>query len=55
VFGLAGALLLRALIQGAGAAAAPLARTRAALREDCEALAGAISQPREAADEATNR
>lgn len=55
LFGLAAVLVLRALIQGAGAAAAPLARTRAALREDCEALAGAISQPREAADEATNR
>lgn len=55
LFGLAAVLLLRQLLQGAGAAAAPLAQTRAALREDYEVLASAIAHPSDAADEATPR
>jgi hypothetical protein len=55
LFGLAAALLVRGLLQGAGAAAAPLAQTRTALREDYEALASALARPRDAADEATHR
>jgi len=43
LLGLAAALLLRRLLHAAGDAAAPLARTRVALREDYEALAGAIA------------
>jgi hypothetical protein len=55
LFGLAAGLLLRGVLQGAGTAAAPLAQTRAALREDYEVLASAIAHPRDAADEATQR
>lgn len=55
LFGLAAVLLLRELLRGTGAAAAPLAQTRAALREDYEVLASALAQPRDAADEATQR
>jgi len=43
LFGVAAALLLRGLLHATGEAAAPLAQTRAALREDYEALAGAIA------------
>jgi hypothetical protein len=53
--GLAAALLLRALLQGAASAAPPLAQTRAALRDDYEALAAAASHERQAADEAAPR
>lgn len=55
LFVVAAALLLRRVLDGAGGATAPLARTRAALREDYQALAGALSQPRQAADEDADR
>ncbi len=45
---LAAALVLRALLQAAGNAPPPLAQTREALREDYQALAGAIAREREA-------
>jgi hypothetical protein len=40
-FGIAGVLLLRGLVNAAGASPAVLSRTRAALHEDYEALTGA--------------
>jgi len=55
LFLLAAALLLRGLMKAAGTAPSPLAQTRAALREDFEALASAMAQERGAADEATHR
>lgn len=51
LFGLATALLLRALLHGAGSTAPPLAQTRAALREDYETLAIALVQQRRAGEE----
>jgi len=45
--GLAAALVLRGLLQSAGAAASPLAQTRAALREDYEVLASAVAHERD--------
>lgn len=52
LFGVAAALLLRGLLHATGAAAAPLAQTRAALREDYDVLAAAIApqQPRDGAE-----
>jgi uncharacterized membrane protein YqjE len=47
LFGLAATLVVRALLQAAGSAAAPLAQTRAALREDYEALASSIAHQRD--------
>ncbi len=47
LFGLAAALVLRGLLQSAGAAASPLAQTRAALREDYEVLASAVAHERD--------
>jgi len=55
LFGLATALLLRTLMQGAGAAASPLAQTRAALREDYESLAIALVPERTSGDEEASR
>jgi hypothetical protein len=55
LFGLATALLLRTLMQGAGAAASPLAQTRAALREDYESLANALVPERTSGDEEASR
>lgn len=55
LFGVAAVLLLRALLQAVGAAAPPLAQTRAALREDYEALSSALAPSRDAADEAAHR
>jgi ABC-type multidrug transport system fused ATPase/permease subunit len=55
LFGLATALLLRTLMQGAGAAASPLAQTRAALREDYESLASALVPERTSGDEEASR
>lgn len=51
LLGLAAVLLSRSVLQAASTAAAPLARTRAALREDYETLAVAIAQERPAPDE----
>jgi len=45
--GLAAALVLRGLLASAGAAASPLAQTRAALREDYEVLASAVAHERD--------
>jgi hypothetical protein len=55
LFGLAAALLLRRLLHAAGDAAAPLARTRVALREDYEALSGAVAHGHDAPDEGAPR
>ena len=55
LLGVAAVLLLRSLLHAAGTAASPLARTRAALREDYEVLASAIGRSRDGADEATPR
>jgi uncharacterized membrane protein YqjE len=44
---LAAALVLRGLLASAGAAASPLAQTRAALREDYEVLASAVAHERD--------
>jgi hypothetical protein len=55
LLGVAAALLLRSLLNAAGTAASPLARTRAALREDYDVLAGAIGRSSGAADEDTPR
>jgi sugar phosphate permease len=55
LLGLAAVLLLRGLLQAAGTSAAPLARTRAALREDYEALAGALAHERQPTDEGAPR
>jgi uncharacterized membrane protein YqjE len=44
LLGLAGALLARGLLQSAASASPPLAHTRAALREDYEALAGTLAR-----------
>lgn len=46
LFGLAGGLLLRGLLKATESSPAVLSRTRTALREDYEALAGALA-PRE--------
>lgn len=53
LLGLAAVLLLRALLHAAGTAAAPLAKTRTALREDYEALAGALTHERQGAEQET--
>jgi len=55
LLGLAAVLLLRGLLQAAGTSAAPLASTRAALREDYEALAGALAHERQPTDEGAPR
>jgi hypothetical protein len=55
LLGLAAVLLLRGLLQAAGTSAAPLASTRAALREDYEALAGALAHERPPTDEGAPR
>jgi len=55
LFGLAAVLLVRAVLQAAGAAASPLARTRAALREDYEVLSSAIAPASDGADEAASQ
>ena len=47
VFAVAGLLLLRGLVQAAERTPAALSRTRAALHEDYEGLAGAIAPQRE--------
>lgn len=47
LFGLAAVFVLRTLQKSAGSAAAPLAHTRAALREDYEALASALAHERD--------
>ena len=47
-FGVVALLLLRGMLQSATTAPSPLAQTRAALREDYEALAGAIAPERDA-------
>jgi hypothetical protein len=47
-FGVVALLLLRGMLRSATTAPSPLAQTRAALREDYEALAGAIAPEREA-------
>lgn len=44
LLGLAAVVLGRGLLQSAAAASSPLAQTRAALREDYEALASALSR-----------
>jgi hypothetical protein len=45
-FGALAAFLLRSVLEAASAAPAPLAQTRAALRDDYEALAGAVAPER---------
>lgn len=55
LFGLAAVLLVRTVLQAAGAAASPLARTRAALREDYEVLSSAIAPARDETDEAASQ
>jgi uncharacterized membrane protein YqjE len=55
LFGVAAVLLLRGMQQAAATAASPLAKTRAALREDYDALAAAIAHERQAPDEGTQR
>ena len=47
-FGAAAVLLVRGLLRAATTAPAPLAQTRAALRDDYEALAGAVAPERSA-------
>jgi len=55
LFGVAAVLLLRGMQQAAATAASPLAKTRAALHEDYDALAAAIAHEPQAPDEGTQR
>jgi Putative Actinobacterial Holin-X, holin superfamily III len=48
LFGIAGVLLLRGLVNAATASPAVLSRTRAALREDYDALSAAVAPARDA-------
>ena len=47
LFGAAAVLLLRGLMHAVATASAPLAQTRAALRDDYEALAGTVASGRD--------